>query len=209
MNSDNRWGPLEYLTLGGIVYITYKIISNAWKGVILVVSMLRWVLMYLVTTWMFILIYCVYNVTPAWVIALFFVALGTFLFLIGYNTSIADKKNKESLRLQQVKFEEDLSYLQKYLSDLDFHYYDYEKKAFETSLVERGMVNFFRYWDEAYRLQQIGNVTGKFYVCDLTSMTSEQLAAKRNAAWDKKRDEQRTSQLKKNAEAKARKRAQI
>jgi hypothetical protein len=202
----NKWGFGEYLTVVGIGALFAEIPMSLFGGFLICMILLKWFFVYAIAVWFGIGVWKLYEVTPAWLLittlVIFLVGSGTFLFLIGYNAHIAKAKNKERLIRQQVEYEANCIYLDEYLTKLDVHYYNNEKKKFGDWLKEHNLLSNFRNWDEAQRLQHLGEVTGKFYVCHLLYMTDEQKVAKRNLVWDRIKNNQRQEQLKKNAEQK-------
>lgn len=202
--NNNRWGPGEYLTVLGIGNLLYALFGNLSISLAAGLSMLRFVALAFIAAWITIGGYLIYEVTPWWVYVIILVALCTFVFLIGYNHSIAKKKNNELERQQRQEFTRNLFFAETYLANLDFHYFNFEKENYVAWLTSNNLLRNFRDWSDTERLQTLGAVTGKFYVCDLMNMTSEQKAAQRDAAWDRKRREQREKQLMINAEHKRR-----
>lgn len=206
MNPDNKWGPLNYLSLGGIIYIIYSIFRMAKNGFFAFCALAKWVILILVISWMYIIVFLLWQAAPPWLLKTILVAIVSSLFLIGYNNHITTAKDnelkKEQAETQEREFTENKTAVEDYLASLTFHYYDFEKKMFMDHLIEQNLMNYFHAWDESFRLHVIGTVTGKFYVCSLSSMTSEQRVAKREAAWEKQKDNQRQAQLKRNAEIK-------
>jgi len=200
--NDDRWGPAEYLTVAGIGTILYKAFSNMGESLAATMTLLRFGVLSIVAAWITIGGYLLIEITPWWVYVIIIVAVGTLLFLVGYNNHIAKQKNIELKRQQQQALEENISFAETYLANLEFHYFDFEKRRYLDWLISTNFISYFRDWSEVDRLQTIGKVTGKFYICDLRDMTHEQKIAKREAAWDRKRREQRMKQLKINAEQK-------
>jgi len=201
MNND-KWGPGDYLTVAGIGNLLYMVFRDLGSVTASGVFLFRYITLAFIAAWITILGYLIIEVTPWWVYAIITVAAGTLMFLVGYNGHIAKKKNIESQRQQQQAHEENLFFVETYLANLDFHYFDFEKKQYVEWLISRGFLNHFKDWSDTDRLQTMGEVTGKFYVCVLASMSPEQKVAKREAAWNGERRKQREKQLKINAEQK-------
>lgn len=199
--NDKKWGVLEYLTVGGIGMLIYNLFKAAWHGSVIFLDLFKWVLLFVVITWGWIGVYELVQITPTYVWKIILVTFLAILFLVGYNVYRRDVKRKELKKLQDKEYAENLAYAEDYLANLSFHYYDFEKKNFLDWLKE-GQLKSFRLWDEAYRLDRLGAITGKYYVCHLLYMTDAQRVARRDAAWEKVKDNQRQAQLKKNAEIK-------
>lgn len=152
---------------------------------------------------------------PSWaqytlgVIILVFI-LG-IIILVVYN-AIIETWNKWKTYTDGKKFEIEnkqklsnaIKFIQPWLSNLEFHYYNFEKEKFVQYLLDSNcLISFHLVWDEAYRLQKMGEVTGKAYVCHLNSKPSPLSREGREAAWQQKRREQSERDLKRNAELKA------
>lgn len=200
--NDDRWGPAEYLTVAGIGNLLYASFSNMGASLAATMTLFRFGVLAFIAAWITIGGYLLIEITPWWVYVIIIVAVGTLLFLVGYNNNIAKQKNIELKRQQQQAFEENLHLVETYLANLEFHYFDFEKRRYLDWLCTTNFISYFRDWSEVDRLQTIGKVTGKFYLCDLMDMANDQKIAKREAAWDAKRRDQRMKQLKINAEQK-------
>jgi hypothetical protein len=195
MNDSNRWGPAEYLTVLGIGNLAHMAFSNLGASLAATMSLFRFGILFFIATWITFGGYLLIEITPWWVWLIITVAVGTLLFLVGYNKHIARKNDIERQRQQQQALEEATSFAETYLANLEFHYYDFEKKKYLDWLISSNWLPHFRDMSDVDRLKTIGAVTGKYYVCDLNSMSNEQMIAKREAAWNRTRKEQREKQL--------------
>lgn len=165
---------------------------------------------------------CVVGITFAWITtwpswihytigAIILVFILGIVFLVVYN-SYVEMRNKWKVRTEAKKFEIEnkrklsnaIEFLQPWLHNLEFHYYNFEKEKFVKYLFDCNyLIRFHEEWDDAYRLQKMGEVTGKAYVCHISSKPQAWSRAGREAAWQQKRREQSERDLKRNAELKA------
>jgi hypothetical protein len=198
--NNNRWGAMEYLTVLGILNLVFSFLRLGAAGTSILGPVVRIGVSVLVGTWLLIGAWKLYEMTPAWVIVLVSITLFACVVLAIQKARAATATKKQA---EEASFDElvaNYRLVRQHLADLHVHYYDFEKKNFSEWIAERGLEkNFLHDWDDAYRLLQIGNVTGKSYVCHLFYMSEDQVKAKRDAAWDKQRNAQRQAQLEKNA----------
>jgi len=138
-----------------------------------------------------------------------YVSVGTFgsTFLLAFLLIWWKKKNQakrdaaEALIVERIA--SDVEFAANWLQNLHVHYYDPEKACFLHWLMLDSRLPTFRFWNDALRLQRMGEETGRFYICHLDYMTENQKKARMEVAWNRKRKEQSLRDRQRNVELKA------
>jgi predicted membrane protein len=215
-NHDHN-SALTALTVGYLGWILYEVgsIFGVWpllgklfRGIGFII---KWAFIVFAVYIGGLLVIAILSLIPPTVYKIILVFLIGYISWKGYNHSIDKWKNKEKVAKEKEfeienkrKLSEALEFLQPWLHNLHVHYYDSEKEQFVEWLFRcRQLIYFHTEWDDARRLQKMGEVTGKFYVCHLSTKPAAWTKEGKEYAWQQKRREQSERDLKRNAELKA------
>lgn len=214
LNSTDARTALTTVYLGWIFYELFVGLGFD-RAFIWLFKMLKYAFYGYCVLWVIAQIYHEVKTWPSWIhyitAAIILVVLLGIILRKVYNIYIA-LRNKWKVRIDAKKFEIEnkrklanaIEFLQPWLHNLEFHYYNFEKEKFVKYLFDcNNLIRFHEEWDDAYRLQKMGEVTGKAYVCHISSAPKAWSREAREAAWQQKRREQSERDLKRNAELKA------